>query len=291
MTTIRAQAFSAIANDASGLMFYPDVRVRGQDGTFDERIWEHTYHLIKEINFWRPVLELGERKEIGKTDDTEWIHFTYNNYDVVFLVNHGRRDATLEVPGSMEINGRESGVWFRNMNDEDDPFRKFRFPANLGFHSDKSGDENRWSLSGSGEGYQSLLLREGISPKNGEAVLSLSASRAVSVVSETTFDLLTGSRLEAGIWFKKSGSAGDRHAAEDYPVLTLEIWSDDERIQTFSSSVKTANGLYDSNWVRLITKTGELPSHATHARLTIGSTGPGSWLIDDAFLKMELMQP
>lgn len=135
-STIRRQVFSALANEAGGILFYPDVRVdRGnRPGEYDERLWQFTLELAEELNEWRDVLETGEviGMENGNQNGVEWIRYKNEDYDVLFLANHRNQTIRLEsihdekqteqLRHPIQISARKSGIWYRPVGESD-----FRF--------------------------------------------------------------------------------------------------------------------------------------------------------------------
>ena|GEM_PF-5554181 len=110
---IRRQAFSAIANEGSGLMFYPDVN-EYETGDYDETLWFLSLELMKELQYWRPVLEKGKMIKNYVDRDVEWIQYNYDGQEVVFLVNHGSKALSNIGHGLLYAAPGQSGVWYRN---------------------------------------------------------------------------------------------------------------------------------------------------------------------------------
>lgn len=111
MRNIRQQVFSAIANEASGVLFYPDVRVDGRPGTYDERLWHLVMDFAEELQRWKPVLEQGRPVTNFVSEDLEWMLYRYRGESYLFAVNHSSRDIPLTAPIETVIPAGTSGVF------------------------------------------------------------------------------------------------------------------------------------------------------------------------------------
>lgn len=111
MQNIRQQVFSAIANEATGVLFYPDVRVNAESGRYDERLWHLVLRFAEELQHWKPVLEHGQPVTNFVSDELEWILYRYRGANYLFAVNHSRRDIRLEAPVRVTIPAGGSGVF------------------------------------------------------------------------------------------------------------------------------------------------------------------------------------
>ncbi|AXJ02169.1 hypothetical protein CYPRO_2932 [Cyclonatronum proteinivorum] len=111
MPNIRQQVFSAIANEASGVLFYPDVRVDGRSGSYDERLWHLVLGFAEELQRWKPVLEQGRPVTNFVSEDLEWILYRYRGAGYLFAVNHSSRDIRLSAPVRTVIPAGVSGVF------------------------------------------------------------------------------------------------------------------------------------------------------------------------------------
>lgn len=113
MRNIRQQVLSAIANEASGVLFYPDVRVDGRPGTYDERLWHLVMDFAEELQRWKPVLEQGRPVTNFVSEDLEWVLYRFRGESYLFAVNHSSRDIRLAAPIETVIPAGAGGVFMR----------------------------------------------------------------------------------------------------------------------------------------------------------------------------------
>lgn len=276
ISNIRRQSFSSIANQAAGIMFYPDTRVEGTD-QYDETLWEASLDLVKELNFFRPVLERGKIVQNSVSGNQEWIHYEYKGNEFLFLVNHDEKSVRVPISGNVEIEGWESGVWHRAKGE--DAFNRFQFPLNLTFFDEKTTfklteeniDENRVKVESS------------------MSKIGLNALRMTQIPEQDNIEMATKIGVIPGVSYEFSAWTYGCEASD--PYLEIVIYAGNEMIQkSESTSIKEddADGC-PTGWKKLSITSQQIPSNATKIEIKLGVRGsklPSTTWFDDINLRM-----
>lgn len=270
---LRGQSFSALANNVSGLLYYPDVS-DGKD-TYDETLWELSLDLVKEIGFFLPVLERGENISNFYSRHVEWIHHTYQGYDFVFGINHSNRQQTLKQPGKITMAPGASGVWYKK--NEEAEFRFFEFPKNLTFHSElDSGLSGRFKINGD-------VSLTGLEGKIGKNALQMSTTEQESAGIEFDVSALEGMEYEIIAWV--NGCEASEPELRAYAMNNDEILS----VSKFKPGVDADDEGCAVSWGRVRLKTDRIPEGATHLRVYLGAaaeSGISTTYFDDVTIRL-----
>ncbi len=270
---MRGQSFSALANNVSGLLYYPDVSV-GED-RYDEKLWELSLDLIKEIGFFRPVLERGKKADNFISDDLEWIHHKYKGFDFVFGINHSNIEQNLKDPGKINMTPGASGVWYKK--NEEAAYRFFEFPKNLSFHSELNSKlSGRFNVTGD------ISLSE-LENKIGKNALKLTTSGNESAGIEFDISALEGMQYEIMAWVNGC------EASE--PELRAYAMKNDEILSTsiFKTEVDEDDEGCTVSWDKIRLKTDIIPEGTTHLRIYLGAAaepGISTTYFDDVTIRL-----
>lgn len=299
MDSIRRQTFSALANEVSGLLFYPDTRVRGNDDEHDERLWELTFDLIKEIQFWRPVLERGSYQDHVWGEGLEWIIYEYGGYEYLFAVNHTNQAVSSEALPGFRAAALESGIWARSVQDGE--FRRMHFPSNLTFHEDVAQltserqfstrrVESKWSSSMHPRRVSKAPVLDTFTelpqqpPRAGTFMLQTEPSEAGQTAIETRISVLPGMSIEGLIWYLAE------YSEEEIAALTAVIYDENGRElrrDTQFSQISAKELGYNTDWTRLSIQTAAAPANA--AWMTLKVEGRASMFWDDAVFRISTL--
>jgi len=252
VSNIRRQTFSAIANEAAGIMFYPDTRVDGTSKN-DEQLWEASFDLVKELNFFRPVLERGKMLGNSANGNQEWILFEYKENEFLFFVNHRDAAVSLSEPGTLTAGRLESGVWYRTLGEH--AFKRFQYPTNATFFRDE--------LLLDGITDTSRIKIDTRMAKIGAQSLKMESHTVNNIEASKRLDIIPGLNYEITVW---------TYGCElSDPYLRIAIYSGDAFLtQIESKSIKDENDGCPIGWNKLNVVTDKLSRDATHLDFFFG---------------------
>jgi len=272
ISNIRLQTFSAIANGASGVFFYPGPP---HDSDQSEGLWQNALNVIKELYAFIPVLELGQMVGKWQSNNVELIAYQYNGRQYAFAVNHSNSTQNITfytdgTPRTLNIDEKYAGIF--HAHPETETFTKFTYPDNLTFNKYTSLPDNRqidsqWVRSiGDAQNVQIYISGDSNVPDDniiiGNHSLYLNDTSTSSTVAVERFiDIIPGTEIRLKGW--------NKHLSGNPQDLTIQFydgsqWLSDQHAPNLNSNQPGEWHLRDTGFV-------PVPENATRAKIFIGT--------------------
>ncbi len=262
---IRAQAFSALINRSSGVMFYPERL------TVSHKRWDEVLDIAKELNHYKYIIENGTIVSNSISSSSESITLKIDTLSFIFKLQYSDTSSVVEY-----------------YTDSNSTRKTLNYPKNLGFEQYA---DNSTGLSGNWKIWNVLDPDTDVRINTDTAKVKIGAkslylkdeSNNGRVAVEQWFDIVPGLKYQVQAWNK---------AIAGYQRLIMQFYSNTGWIEEHQVVNGYVNPSSTPDWKLLKTQEVVAPPNATKIKLYIGTTyanyqsipNEGYW--DDVMVKI-----